>query len=84
MESAGTVRLTASEHKISEGELAGFAKLAHFGQRPNLSLQSLIVLPLDLKLRLQLLDQQVQVRNLHAKFLDVRRCRSWPTLGGIG
>ena len=61
---------------------AAFAQLAHFRERANLCFQSLVVLPLDLKLRLQLLHEQVQMGNLDAELLDVGRCRSWPNRGG--
>jgi hypothetical protein len=60
-----------------------FRPLTHFGKCADLSFQSLIVLPLDLKFGLQLFDQQVQVRNLHAELLDVRHCRRRPNLPGI-
>lgn len=54
------------------------AKLAHFRERANLRFKGLIVLPLDLQLRLQLLHKQVQMGNLDAKLLDVACCRSRP------
>ena len=53
-----------------------FARLTYLCECANLRFESLVVLPLDLKFRLELLDKQVQMGDFHAKFLDVCRCRS--------
>ena len=50
---------------------AAFARLANFRERTNLRFQSLVVLPLDLQFRLELLHEQIQVSDLDAKLLDV-------------
>src|SRR5437879_12208015 len=52
------------------------ARLTYFCEYANLRFESLVVLPLDLKFRLELLDKQVQMGDFRAKFLDVCRCRS--------
>ena len=57
--------------RLHRAQTESFRQLTHFGKCADLSFQSLIVLPLDLKFGLQLFDQQVQVGNLHAEFLNI-------------
>src|SRR5437667_1177407 len=52
------------------------ARLTYFCECANLRFESLVVLPLDLKFRVELLDKQVQMGDFRAKCLDVCRCRS--------
>ena len=46
--------------------------LFDFRKRADLGFESLIVLALDLEFCLELLDLQIEARDFHAKFLDVR------------
>lgn len=57
-----------------------FSLLTHFRERANLRFQCLVVLAFDLEFGLELLHQQVQVRNFNAELLNVRSCWSWPML----
>src|SRR6184192_68180 len=56
-------------------------RLFDLGKGTDLGLERLVVLPLDLQLGLEFLDQQFQARNFHTKFLQIMRgsrgpCRS--------
>jgi len=78
---------SAFERQLSAGygpidEKKRYVRLAHFRECANLGFQSLVVLALDLQFRLELLHEQVQMSDLDAKLLDVRRSWRWANRGG--
>src|SRR5258708_16628123 len=80
---SGFERQLAAGWGDRDGKVSPASRQLHFREGANLCFQSLVVLPFDLKFRLQLFDQQIQMGNLHAQFLDVGGSRSWPNRRGI-